>query len=90
MRLRNGTCNASPMALQCFWFLVLVCWYPLAGLPAAHREVAHHVQDVAATHSVAGHHGHDWLGQAAYLHLQVQHVEARHAVLADIPALASH
>mmetsp|Transcript_29767 Transcript_29767/g.74729 ORF Transcript_29767/g.74729 Transcript_29767/m.74729 type:complete len:289 (-) Transcript_29767:276-1142(-) len=47
-------------------------------------EVAHHVQDVAAAHGVARHHGHHGLGQPPDLHLEVQHVEARHAVLADV------
>ena len=51
------------------------------GLPEARvvggdREVADHVQHVAAADRVAGDHRDDRLGQAPHLHLQVGHVEA--------------
>src|SRR4051812_47019776 len=40
------------------------------------REVADHVEHVAAAHCVAGHHRDDRLGSAAHLQVQVGHVEA--------------
>ena len=52
------------------------------------------MQDVPATDRVAGDHGDDRLGQAAYLYLQVEHVEppdsARsHGIVADVAVLAA-
>ena len=38
----------------------------------AHRQVADHVQNVAAPHCIAGHHGDDGLGQAADLDLRAR------------------
>ena len=40
------------------------------------REVADHVQHMAAADGVAGHHGHHRLGQRADLALQVEHVQS--------------
>lgn len=48
------------------------------------------MQDVAAPDRVAGHHADDRLGQAADLHLEIQHVEPRHAVAADVSGLPPH
>src|ERR671915_516530 len=49
---------------------------PEAGVVGGDREVAHHVQDVAAADRVARHHGDDRLRSAAHLDVQVGHVEA--------------
>jgi hypothetical protein len=48
------------------------------------------MEDVAAADCVARHHGNHGLGQPPDLDLEVQHVEARHAVGADVAALAAH
>ena len=45
---------------------------------------------MAAADGVAGDHGDDRLGQGADLALQVEDVEARHAVVADVAAVAAH
>ena len=45
---------------------------------------------MAAADGVAGDHRDDRLGQVADLALQVEHVEARHAVVADVAAVAAH
>ena len=50
-----------------------------AGVVGGDRQVADHVQHVAAADRVAGHHGHHGLRQAADLHVQVGHVEAADA-----------
>ena len=44
---------------------------------------------MAAADRVAGHHGDDRLGKGADLPLEVEHVEAGHAVLAHVPAVAA-
>jgi hypothetical protein len=40
----------------------------------AHSDVAHHLQDLPSSDCVAGHHGHNRLRKASYLHLQDQSV----------------
>ena len=52
------------------------------------------MQHVAAADGVAGHHGHDRLGRAADLDLEVEHVEAAdallgHLVVADVAVVAA-
>src|SRR5512143_119783 len=53
-------------------------------------EFADHVQHVAAADRVACDHRDHGLRQRADLPLQVEHIEPRHAVLADVAALAAH
>ena len=48
------------------------------------------MQHVAATYGVAVHHGYHGLGQTAYLHLHVEHIEAWHAIAAHIAPAAFH
>jgi hypothetical protein len=63
---------------------------PEHGVVGRDREVADHVQHVAAADGPAGHHGHDGLGQRADLLLQVEHVQAGHAVVTDVALIAAH
>ena len=55
-----------------------------AGVVGRDREVAEHVEHVAAADRVARHHGHDRLGQAPHLEVQVGHVEAPDAASARL------
>ena len=66
-----------------------------AGLPEdrrlrGDREVADHVQHMPAADRVAVHEGDHRLRHRADVALQRQHVEARHAVIADVAALTTH
>src|SRR4051794_40648503 len=59
------------------------------------REVAEHVEHVAAADGVAGHHRHDRLGRAAHLDVEVGDVEApdaaaRRLVVGHVAAVAAH
>ena len=60
-----------------------------AGVVGGDRQVADDVEDVAAADRVAGDHGDDRLGQAADFFLDVEDVEAGHAVLAEVAARAA-
>ena len=53
------------------------------------REVTHQMQDVASADGVAGHHGHDRLGDATHEDLEIEHVEPPdppfgHRVVSDV------
>ena len=53
-------------------------------------EITQQMQHLAAPHGVTGHQGDHHLGQAADDPLQIEHVEARQAVVADVTAIAAH
>ncbi len=62
-----------------------------AGVVGGDGEVAHHMQHLSAADGVAGHHGHDRLGRAPHLHVQVGYVEAAHLGAAGhIAGVAAH
>ena len=61
-----------------------------AGVVGGDGEVADDVQHMPAADGVAGDHGDDGLGDGADLFLQIEHVEARHAVAADVAGVAAH
>ena len=62
-----------------------------AGVVGRDREVADHVQHLAAAHRVAGHHRDDRLRQAPHLHVEVGHVEAADAGAAGhVAGVAAH
>ena len=52
-------------------------------------EIANNVQHVTATDRISSDHGHDGLGQAADFFLQIQYVQARHAVITDVASMAA-
>ena len=53
-------------------------------------EVAEQMQHLAAAHGIAGHQADHHLGQAANDALQIQHVQARQAVLTDVTAVTAN
>src|SRR5690606_2981898 len=61
-----------------------------AGVVGGDGEVADDVEHVAAADRVASDHRDDGLGQAADLLLQVEDVQARDAVAADVAGVAAH
>ena len=63
--------------------------WPKRALSAAIVRSQTHVQHVAAADRVASDHGDDRLGDGSDLALQVQYVEARHPVVADVAAVAA-
>ena len=69
--------------------------HPRPGLPEARvvgrdREVAHQVQHVAAADGVARHQGDHRLGERPDQALQVEDVEARHALVVHVAGVAAH
>ncbi len=60
------------------------------GVVGGDRQIADEVQHVAAADRVARDHGDDRLRQAPNHALEVEHVEARHAVVADVALRAAH
>ena len=60
------------------------------GVISGEAEVAEQMQHLAATHGVAGDQRDHHLWQAANDALQIQHVQPRQAVLADITAVAAN
>ena len=58
--------------------------WPKTGVVGRDREVADEVEHMSAADGVAGHHGHDRLGQATDLDLQVEDVQPTDAVGTDI------
>src|SRR4051812_13463833 len=68
---------------------------PRAGLAeprvvGGDRQIAHQVEDVAAADREAGDLRDDRLGQVADPHVEIEDVEPRHAVVADVAARAAH
>jgi hypothetical protein len=53
--------------------------WPKAGVVGGNRQVADEVQHMATADGVAGDHRHHRLRAAANLHLQIEHIEVRHA-----------
>jgi hypothetical protein len=60
-----------------------------AGVIRGDGEVADDVQNVTAADGVTGDHGDDGLGQGADFFLEIEHVEAGNAVLADVTGVAA-
>jgi hypothetical protein len=59
------------------------------GVVGGDGQVAHQMEDVAPADGVAGNHGHDRLGKAPDLDLEIEHVEASdalpgHGIVADV------
>ena len=63
---------------------------PENGVVGGNRQVADDVQDVPAADGVARHQRDHGLGHGANDALKLQHVEARHAVIADVARVAAH
>ena len=62
---------------------------PEAGIVGGDGQIAYQVQHVAAADGIARHHCHHWFGQAADLHLQIQHVEVRRAPVIMVAAIVA-
>ncbi len=66
-----------------------------SGLPETRvfgrdRQIAHQVQDMPAANCVTGDHRNHGLGECPDLALQIEHIQTRHAVGADIASVAAH
>ena len=60
------------------------------GVVGGDAEVAEQMQHLTATHGIARHQSDHHLGQAADDALQIQHVQARQAVLTDVTTVPTH
>src|SRR5713226_4449264 len=63
---------------------------PKPGIIGGNRQITKQVEHVTAANGIACNHGYDWLGKILNHFLQVERVQARHAVAADVATMTSN
>src|SRR5713101_1045753 len=63
---------------------------PKPGIVGGDRQIAEQVEHVTTTDGIACNHSYNWLGKILNDFLQVERVQARHTIAADVSAMTSN